>query len=188
MYERLYYNQAVSSYFHRSWLHLIGPEFAKGYMPQLIRNIKRNRQTLVPTPGQVFEPFRAVSFDDVRVVIITEEPTTGSYRPHLSQQGVLQVGWSLTAKRGKRKAHRRWDWPMFTSQALQVLSFKRKHLVFIIQTRKTTVIRKAILQKRKGSHLILEGDRPEVYQKANRWLKKRNLPEIQWESKMSGDG
>jgi uracil-DNA glycosylase len=66
--------------FDSSWKRAIGAEFQKPYFKELEEFLsrERKRKTIFPVERETFTAFDLVSFDDVRVVIIGQDPYPGT--------------------------------------------------------------------------------------------------------------
>lgn len=68
-----------------SWLDIIGPEFDKPYMTNLrsfLQSEKETGQIVYPKGTEIFNAMNTTSFDDVRVVIIGQDPYHGEGQAH----------------------------------------------------------------------------------------------------------
>ncbi len=64
---------------HQSWKSLLAPEFEKPYFNSLVQFVKQEYQTTkcYPKGGHIFAAFDHCTFDDVKVVIIGQDPYHG---------------------------------------------------------------------------------------------------------------
>lgn len=106
-----------------------------------------------------------------------------------AKQGVLLLNSTLTVRAGSPGSHQGKGWEQFTDAVIKALSDKREHLVFILWGN---------YAKAKGAHidrtkhLVIESPHPspfsahtgffgsKPFSKANEYLKKHDLPVIQW--------
>ncbi|MBD3748823.1 MAG: uracil-DNA glycosylase [Sphingobacteriales bacterium] len=80
-----------------SWLALLKDEFEKDYMKSLkefLKEEKKNRQMIYPKGSDIFKAFELTPFQNVKVVILGQDPYHGAHQAHgLSfsvQKGVKQ--------------------------------------------------------------------------------------------------
>ena len=69
----------------KSWNEVLGTEFTKTYMCELLKFLKEERQkgkTIYPAEKDVFEAFRLTPFSEVKVVIIGQDPYHGPGQAH----------------------------------------------------------------------------------------------------------
>jgi uracil-DNA glycosylase len=78
-----------------SWLEVLAPEFEKPYMSELRQFLvveKRNRKVIYPKGSEYFKAMDTTPFDDVKVVILGQDPYHGPGQAHglcfSVQQGV----------------------------------------------------------------------------------------------------
>lgn len=70
---------------HDSWLSTIGDEFDKAYMQELrgfLRGQKQAGKVIYPPGSLIFNAFNHTHFDDVKVVILGQDPYHGSGQAH----------------------------------------------------------------------------------------------------------
>jgi uracil-DNA glycosylase len=67
-----------------SWRNLLQTEFEKPYFEQLISYVKEEyaKNKCYPGPDQIFEAFNLCSFEDLKVVIIGQDPYHGEGQAH----------------------------------------------------------------------------------------------------------
>ena len=109
---------------------------------------------------------------------------------YLAQQGVFLLNAFLTTKVGEPLFHKNIGWQFFTKNAVSFLSEYRKNIVFMLfgEFAKTNFL--SLIDKEK--HLVLQTSHPSffsfnkgfyvsnIFKKANEYLKKNNIPEINW--------
>src|SRR5476649_1187080 len=79
-----------------SWLNILKDEFEKDYMiklKQLLKDEKQAGYKIYPKGADIFNAFRQTPFDDVKVVIIGQDPYHGPGQAH---------GLSFSVQRGVR--------------------------------------------------------------------------------------
>jgi uracil-DNA glycosylase len=105
------------------------------------------------------------------------------------RQGVLLLNTVLTVENGKAGSHHKRGWELFTDKVIEILNSEREHLVFILWG--SPAQKKAIHVDEKKHFIIRSvhpsplsfyrgfmGSRP--FSKANAYLKKNHIPEIDW--------
>jgi uracil-DNA glycosylase len=68
-----------------SWLKVLKDEFGKDYMIKLKRFLKQEKETgqlVYPKNGNIFNAFNTTHFDDVKVVILGQDPYHGANQAH----------------------------------------------------------------------------------------------------------
>ncbi|TWR31680.1 uracil-DNA glycosylase [Mucilaginibacter pallidiroseus] len=68
-----------------SWMRVLGPEFEKPYMVELKNFLKQEKAagyTIYPKGSEYFNAFNTTPFDDVKVVIIGQDPYPGVGQAH----------------------------------------------------------------------------------------------------------
>ncbi len=105
-----------------------------------------------------------------------------------AQQGVFLLNAMLTVERNKPRSHQKIGWQDFTNAVIRTLSTHRSNLVFMLWGNFARKKRELIDTSR---HLVLEAAHPSPlaggaffgcrhFSKANDYLKKNNIPEINW--------
>lgn len=224
------------------WDEFIEQERRKPYYTQLSQLVKTARENgknatrsykVFPPSHQVLRCFAETAFEDVKVVILGQDPyhTAGvadglafssagvSFPPTLkiifkeifkeypgikqevyslkswAHQGVLLLNTILTVEEGKAKSHESFRWQMFTENAVSELIQHSPHkLVFMFWGKDAKAYKKLFGFGPSQRHLVLEAAHPaaELYnegagfigcdhfKKANEFLIKQGLPEINW--------
>ena len=70
---------------HASWIPVIGDEFEKDYMKSISDYLKSEieaGQTIYPHPKNIFNALNTTHFDDVKVVILGQDPYHGPGQAH----------------------------------------------------------------------------------------------------------
>ncbi|KUG06923.1 uracil-DNA glycosylase [Solirubrum puertoriconensis] len=69
---------------NESWRKVLQPEFEKPYFQELIQFVKQEyqTQTVYPAGGQIFHAFDACPFEQVKVVILGQDPYHGKGQAH----------------------------------------------------------------------------------------------------------
>ena len=106
-----------------------------------------------------------------------------------AKQGVLLLNSVLTVESGKANSHKNIGWERFTESAIDLISRKRKNLVFLLWGKYAHKKENFIYP---NNHLILKSVHPSPlsayngffgskhFSKTNTFLKKHNIEEILW--------
>jgi len=159
-----------------SWLDHLKDEFDKPYMNGLrafLVDERKKGKVIFPRGSEYFNAMDSTPFDEVKVVILGQDPYHGPGQAHglcfsvqkgvqpppslvnifkeiesdmglaeghfrhgclagWAAQGVLLLNAVLTVERYKAASHQGRGWEEFTDRAIQELSDKRDHLVFML--------------------------------------------------------
>ena len=136
-----------------------------------------------PIPPSLINIYKEIDND------IGKHHNNSGYLGHWQEQGVLLLNNVLTVEAHKAGSHRGKGWEIFTEATIKYLNDTRPHLVFILWGRDARS-KKPLIDSSK--HLILESVHPSPlsahagffgnhhFSKTNDFLKKHNLPEIEW--------
>jgi uracil-DNA glycosylase len=213
-----------------SWKTRLMDEFEKPYFQQLIEFVKQEYKThtVYPPGKEIFNAFDYCDFDQVKVVIIGQDPYHGpgqanglcfSVRdgvrmpPSLvnifkeihqeldkpmpasgnlerwAKQGVLLLNATLTVKASSAGSHQNKGWETFTDAVIKCISDEKQHVVFLLWG--SYAQKKGEIIDRK-KHEVLMSAHPSPFSadrgffgnghfvKANEYLKKQGLTEIDW--------
>lgn len=106
-----------------------------------------------------------------------------------AQQGVLLLNATLTVRASSPGSHQRVGWEQFTDEAIRLLSERREGIVFMLWGNYAREKGKMI---DRNKHCVLEAPHPSPFSahsgffgckhfsKANEYLKKRGVKEIDW--------
>src|SRR5690606_6277385 len=86
----------MSVQLEKSWLKVLENEFEKDYMKKLksfLQTQKQNKQLVYPQSTEIFNAFNLTPFDEVKVVILGQDPYHGAGQAH---------GLSFSVKEGVR--------------------------------------------------------------------------------------
>ena len=169
------------------WLEPLKPEFAKPYYAQLYKKVKEEYTThqIFPPSDMIFHAFEVTPLEDVKVVILGQDPYHGDGQAHglcFSVQPQVAIPPSLEniykelqddlgcyipnngylekwAKQGVLllNSHRGIGWEQFTDAAIKILNQQDRPIVFILWGRPAQQ-KKAMLNN--PHHLILEAPHP----------------------------
>ncbi|MBI1957340.1 MAG: uracil-DNA glycosylase [Candidatus Niyogibacteria bacterium] len=213
-----------------SWKQALREEFGKPYFEALTRFVRAEyeKRAVYPPPKDIFRAFDLCPFDQVKVVILGQDPyhgrgqanglcfAVGEHVPippslqnifkeirsdlgiepqqngdlaRWAKQGVLLLNATLTVRANTAGSHQHKGWEEFTDAAIQKLSHERDHIVFMLWGNYAKN-KGAVIDRTK--HLVLEAAHPSPFSadsgffgckhfsKANAYLKKHGLGEINW--------
>lgn len=213
-----------------SWKKALEEEFGKEYFKALTDFVKNEYKTakVFPGPKDIFRAFDLCPFDEVKVVIIGQDPYHGpgqanglcfavgpdiklppslqnifkeikndlGIEPVLNgdlsrwaKQGVLMLNATLTVRAHSPGSHQGKGWEEFTNAAIQTLSDKCEHLVFILWGNYAK--QKGVIIDR-SKHCVIEAAHPspfsahsgffgsKPFSKTNTYLREQGGPEIDW--------
>lgn len=75
----------MSNALHPSWLAVLEDEFGKAYMVKLKQFLLKEKETgqiVYPKNTEIFNAFNTTHFDDVKVVILGQDPYPGAHQAH----------------------------------------------------------------------------------------------------------
>ena len=186
-------------------------ESQKEYYQKLHKIIDQEYQTktIYPPKQQIFRALNLCNFDDVKVVILGQDPY---HEPHQAnglafsvtkdvrippnhgdltywaKQGVLLLNNVLTVEKGKANSHKGLGWETFTLNVVHYLNEREKPLVFILWG-KNAIEKKKYIDSR---HLVLTSVHPSPlsayrgffgsrpFSKTNEFLIKNGMTPIDW--------
>lgn len=213
-----------------NWDKLLEDEYKKDYFIKMIDYLKKEykEKTIYPKQNEIFNAFRFTSYDDVKVVIIGQDPYHGpkqaeglsfsvsndvlkppslknifkelesdlkiQFPEHNSlipwaREGVLLLNAVLTVEEHKPASHSKIGWEIFTDNVIQILNKREKPIVFILWGAFAKSKKEFITNP---NHYIIESAHPspfsarngffgsKPFSKANAFLKKNNIKEINW--------
>src|SRR5262245_52799514 len=76
--------RSISMTLHPSWKAALADEFRKPYFRELAKFVRDEREKglVYPPPNQLFSAFNATPFDEVKVVILGQDPYHGPGQAH----------------------------------------------------------------------------------------------------------
>jgi len=213
-----------------SWKKVLESESELEYFQTLTSFVKNEyrKEKVFPPAKDIFRAFDLCPFDQVKVVILGQDPYHGagqanglSFAVHTgvplppslknifkeiesdlgvaplkdgdlsrwASQGVLLLNATLTVRASLPGSHQKVGWESFTDKAVQVLSEQKERLVFLLWGNYAKAKGKII---DRSKHLVLEAAHPSPFSayngffgckhfsKANEYLKKNELKEINW--------
>jgi uracil-DNA glycosylase len=214
-----------------SWKEKLAEEFEKEYFKNLVEFVKQEyrTQTIYPPGRLIFNAFDKCNFEDVKVVIIGQDPYHGAGQanglcfsvndgvkmpPSLlnifkeiqqdlgkpipstgnlerwAVQGVLLLNATLTVRAGQAGSHQNKGWETFTDAVIKIVSEQKEGIVFMLWG-KYAQDKGRIIDAQK--HCVLKAPHPSPmvqkppffvgcghFSRANEYLKKRGLKEIDW--------
>jgi len=189
-----------------SWKKALQEEFGKEYFKELTDFVKEEyaKKKVYPAPKNIFRAFDLTPFNEVKVVILGQDPYHGARQavglsfavesdvalpPSLrniykeieddlgvsmkdadgdltrwAKQGVLLLNATLTVRAGSAGSHQGRGWEAFTDAAIQALSDRRDHLVFILWG---NYARQKGAHIDRSTHLVIESPHPSPFSAAN---------------------
>ncbi len=152
--------------------------------------------TLPPSLKNVFKEIES----DLHIQIKKDTTVTGDTTVHVenqadgdlsrwAKQGVLLLNSTLTVCKGMPGSHQKRGWEEFTDAVIRELSNRREHIVFLLWG---NYAKQKGIHIDRAKHLVLESPHPSPFSvhtgffgckhfsKANAYLRKHNLPEIDW--------
>lgn len=215
-----------------SWKSHLKDELGEKYIEEIISFLKQNYKNgkeIFPKPSLIFNAFNYSDFENIKVVILGQDPYHGNGQAHglsfsvpktvplppslkniykelsndleiqvdykngnlekWAKQGVFLLNSTLTVEKNKPLSHSKIGWERFTSKVIEILSKKRKNLVFILWGKHAQNKIKNINHK---EHLIIESPHPsplssyrgffgsKPFSKTNKYLRSKNIEEVNW--------
>jgi uracil-DNA glycosylase len=214
-----------------SWNEQLKEEFDKPYFASLVGFVKTEykNNTCYPKGNDIFSAFDHCSFDDVKVVVIGQDPYHGvgqanglcfsvsdgiDMPPSLlnifkeietdlglpfpsngnlerwAKQGVLLLNATLTVRAHQAGSHQNKGWEQFTDAVIQMISDKKKNVVFLLWG---GYAKKKGAKIDRSKHHVLTSGHPSPlsanrgywfgnnhFSKTNSYLLETNQTEINW--------
>ena len=137
---------------HNSWQEILADEFQKPYYQELRQFLKNEYQTqqIHPDMYHIFEALEKTAYEEVKVVILGQDPYHGANQAHgLSfsvQPGIkvppslkniykeleADLGISPASHESQAYSHRGKGWEKLTDEIIQKLNQREKPIVFIL--------------------------------------------------------
>ena len=141
-------------------------------------------------PENITHPPSLVNiFKEIQQDLNTGYPSSGDLMNWVNQ-GVLLLNSTLTVRKNSPGSHQNKGWEDFTDEIINIISLKKKNIVFLLWGNYAKKKSKLIDQNK---HLILRSGHPSPlsanrgywfgnkhFSKANQYLKKNNIVEIKW--------
>jgi len=140
-----------------SWKEQLQEEFEKAYFKQLTDFVKSEyaSQTIYPPAKLIFNAFDKCPFENVKVVILGQDPYHGPGQAHglcfsvndgdtgapipksgnlerWATQGVLLLNATLTVRAHTAGSHQKRGWEQFTDSVIHLVANKLENVVFIL--------------------------------------------------------
>ncbi len=213
-----------------SWKRALAGEFVLPYWRTLSDFVKAEylHTAVYPPPKLVFNAFNRCPFDQVKVVVLGQDPYHGPGQAHglcfsvpqgvevppslrniykeiasdlgtevpphgnlerWAEQGVLLLNATLTVRAGEAGSHQGKGWEEFTDAAIDALSRRREHVVFLLWGNYARKKRTLIDTKK---HLVLEAAHPSPlsahagfygcrhFSKTNEYLREHGVSPVHW--------
>ena len=141
-------------------------------------------------PENITHPPSLVNiFKEIQQDLNTVYPSNGDLMTWV-KQGVLLLNSTLTVKKNSPGSHQNKGWEDFTDEIINIISLRKKNIVFLLWGNYAKKKSKLIDQNK---HLILSSGHPSPlsanrgywfgnkhFSKANQYLKENNIVEIKW--------
>lgn len=141
-------------------------------------------------PENITHPPSLVNiFKEIQQDLNTDYPSSGDLMTWV-KQGVLLLNSTLTVKKNSPGSHQNKGWEDFTDEIINIISLRKKNVVFLLWGNYAKKKSKLIDQNK---HLILSSGHPSPlsanrgywfgnkhFSKANQYLKENNIVEIKW--------
>ena len=141
-------------------------------------------------PENITHPPSLVNiFKEIQQDLNTVYPSNGDLMTWV-KQGVLLLNSTLTVKKNSPGSHQNKGWEDFTDEIINIISLRKKNVVFLLWGNYAKKKSKLIDQNK---HLILSSGHPSPlsanrgywfgnkhFSKANQYLKENNIVEIEW--------
>lgn len=222
---------SITPHIEESWKNVLWPEFQSSYFLELKNFLieEKNKYTVYPPGQKIFSAFDRTPFNNVKVVILGQDPYHGEGQAHglcfsvpleikpppslvnifkelhndlgleipkhgnlesWAEQGVLLLNATLTVRASSPGSHQKKGWENFTNRTIEIISAKRKNVVFLLWGRYAQA-KETLIDKSK--HLVLKAAHPSPFSayngffgckhfsKTNDYLKNQGIKEINWE-------
>ncbi len=217
--------------FNNDWGKILDGEFDKDYYVKLKQFLisEYKTQRIYPSMYDIFNAMKLTSYNDVKCVIIGQDPYHGEGQAHglsfsvrkgiipppslvnifkeiyndigidnsgkhgeltkWAENGVLLLNSVLTVRANQPRSHRGMGWEIFTTEVIKLLNNREKPMVFMLWGNDAKAKMQFITNP---NHLILTSAHPSPlsayngffgcrhFSKANEFLRKNNMEEIDW--------
>ncbi|MBR5514002.1 MAG: uracil-DNA glycosylase [Ruminococcus sp.] len=217
--------------FNNDWDNILDGEFDKEYYLKLKQFLisEYKTQRIYPSMYDIFNAMKLTSYNDVKCVIIGQDPYHGEGQAHglsfsvrkgiipppslvnifkeiyndigidnsgkhgeltkWAENGVLLLNSVLTVRANQPRSHRGMGWEIFTTEVIRLLNSREKPMVFMLWGNDAKAKMQFITNP---NHLILTSAHPSPlsafngffgcrhFSKANEFLRKNNMEEIDW--------
>ncbi len=217
--------------FNNEWDKILDGEFDKDYYIKLKQFLisEYKTQRIYPSMYDIFNAMKLTSYNDVKCVIIGQDPYHGEGQAHglsfsvrqgiipppslvnifkeiyndigvdnsgkhgeltkWAENGVLLLNSVLTVRANQPRSHRGMGWEIFTTEVIKLLNSREKPMVFMLWGNDAKAKMQFITNP---NHLILTSAHPSPlsayngffgcrhFSKANDFLRKNNIEEIDW--------
>ena len=189
-----------------TWKQYLQSEFEKPYFENLTRSVRQEYTvgTCYPPGKLIFNAFNLCPFDQVKVVIIGQDPYHEPGQAHglsfsvqdgvqltrWAEQGVLLLNATLTVRAHQANSHSSLGWQTFTDAAIRALATEREHLVYMLWG---GYARSKACMIDKTKNLVLESVHPSPlsanrggwfgqhqFSRCNEYLKQNGIAPILW--------
>jgi uracil-DNA glycosylase len=222
--------EKITPIIHESWKEVLFDEFNKSYFGDLKKFLVKEKamHTVYPPGNLIFNAFNQTPFDQVKVVLLGQDPYHGKGQAHglcfsvpqgiaappslvnifkeiqtdiglpvpnhgnleaWAKQGVLLLNATLTVRANQALSHQGKGWETFTDRVIQVLSERKKGLIFLLWGRNAKA-KEAFIDASK--HFVLKAAHPSPFSadsgffgcrhfsKTNEILQRQSATPIDW--------
>ena len=150
-----------------TWDEILKDEFQKDYYLELRNFLKKEYSTRVVYPNMydIFNAFKKTSYEDVKIVILGQDPYHGEGQAHgyafSVKKGMaippLLLNTALTVRAGQANSHKGRGWEIFTDNVIKKLNERESAIVFILWGSNAKSKEKLITNK---NHSVISGVHP----------------------------
>ncbi len=173
------------------WKARVGDYLQRPDMQELsafLRKEKAAGKHIFPPGPRIFSALDATPFDQVKVVILGQDPYHGAGQAHGLCFSVLPLNSVLTVEEGRAGSHQGKGWEGFTDAIVQALDREKEGLVFMLWGAYAQAKGKLL----QGRHCVLRAPHPSPlsahrgflgcghFSKANRWLQVAGKAPVDW--------
>ncbi len=179
----------------KSWLQELEPEFKKQYMQELklfLQSEKKKGKEIYPKGKDMFRALNLTPLDQVKAVIIGQDPYHGPGQAHglesWAKQGVLLLNSVLSVEKGLANSHSSKGWELFTDSVISKVN-EKEAVVFLlwgnyaaqkgnnIDSNKHLVL-KSVHPSPLSAHPNFFGNKH--FSKCNEFLESKGISSIDW--------
>ena len=146
-----------------SWDEKLKDEFTKDYYLQLREFLKQEYSTRViyPDMHDIFNALKATAYEDVKVVILGQDPYHEPGQAHgmcfSVKPGVLLLNAVLTVREHAANSHRGKGWEILTDRVIELLNEREDPVIFLLWGRNAREKASLITNPR---HSVLQAAHP----------------------------
>ena len=188
------------------WDEVLKEEFEKDYFLKIKEFIDEEykTKTIYPPKDEIFNAFKLCSIDNVKVVILGQDPYHEEGQAHglafstpeghpipRSLKNIFKEIESEYAypEEGNANSHSKCGWQTFTDHVIKILNKQKSPIVFFLWGKQAQLKKELITNP---NHLVLISSHPspfsarrgffgcEHFKLANEFLREKNIEEIDW--------